>query len=355
MATSLSQNGTAIHFSDAPSHELLVGTEGGVFTVRRENSKDWHIARKSLEDCHVCAVMIEPSSGLIFAGTRKQSVYASADSGKTWELRDRGLTQKDIWSLSFNKIHGNVKLYAGTEPAHLFESDDLGDMWHELPSVRSVPSVTHWDFPPPPHIAHVKNVAFHPQDARTIYVSIEQGALLRSRDGGLSWEELDGFYKDVHRLVIRPSDPNCFYITGGDGLYYSGDGGKSWEHLTTRSMRVGYPDPFLIHPFKEEIVYMAGALAPPNHWRVNGTADSKIARSRDAGRTWEMLQDGLPEHIRGGIEAMTMEVWNGSFSLFAGTTDGEVFSSDDEGDHWTKIIDGLPPISNGTNYLNLKR
>jgi photosystem II stability/assembly factor-like uncharacterized protein len=84
------------------------------------------------------------------------------------------------------------------------------------------------------------------------------------------------------------------------------------------------------------------------------TADSKIARSRDGGKNWEHVRNGLPEHIRGNIEAMAMDICNGSFSLFAGTTDGEVFESDDEGDNWIKIATGLPPISKAHHYLIIR-
>ena len=34
-----------------------------------------------------------------------------------------------------------VRLYAGTEPAHLFVSADQGESWQELASLRSVPTV----------------------------------------------------------------------------------------------------------------------------------------------------------------------------------------------------------------------
>jgi hypothetical protein len=61
------------------------------------------------------------------------------------------------------------------------------------------------------------------------------------------------------------------------------------------------------------------------------TADARIARSKDGGESWEILHKGLPEHIRGNIEALSMDVWNRGAALFAGTTDGEVFYSTDEG------------------------
>lgn len=367
MAICLSHGGTTIYSSDAPSSEVFVGTVEGVFSIQRENSRKWRVTRKGLEGRHIHALIIEPSSALLFAGAHRGSIYASPDSGKTWELADQGLTQKDVYCLNSAEIRNTVKLYAGTEPAHLFESDDLGGTWHEIESLRSVPSVPRWTFPAPPHVPHVKHITFDPHNSRTIYVCIEQGGLLRSEDAGVSWEELHGFDEDlrfslprgafpddVHRVVIRPSDSRRLYISGGIGICHSQDGGKSWEHLTTPEMRIGYPDPLVLHPHREELMFAAGGRMNPGHWPQTSTADSRISRSRDGGRSWEVLHQGLPEHIRGNVEAMAIEVSNGASGLFVGTTDGDVFYSDDEGDHWTKIVEGLPAISKGEHYRLLR-
>jgi hypothetical protein len=89
-----------------------------------------------------------------------------------------------------------VKIYAGTEPAHLFRSDNLGETWYELDSLRKVPSVAKWTFPAPPNQSHVKNIAFDPADSNANYCCVEQGKLFRSKDSGLSWEEM-------HHWLIR--------------------------------------------------------------------------------------------------------------------------------------------------------
>lgn len=357
MAVCLSFGGVENYASSSPSDEVLAGTADGVLSLRRGDTREWYVARKSLEGCYISSLMIEPSSGFIFAGVDKGSLYVSGDSGLTWEPRDKGLTQKDVYSLGFRNDGGETTLYVGTEPAHLFESHDLGESWHELPALRSVPSVPRWTFPGGSRIAHVKYIAPDPSHSKTIYICIEVGGLLKSEDGGLSWEQL-GAFDDVHRLLVLPSDSNCLYLAHGGGhpgIYRSRDGGKSWDQLTKPSMRIGYPDSLLIHPHREGLMFMAGAISGPGTWRATRTADSRIARSRDGGETWDMLHQGLPEHIRHNIEAVTMEVWNGSFALFAGTTDGDVFYSDDEGERWRKIVDGIPPISKRGHYQTLRR
>lgn len=365
MAICLSLGGTTTYHSRSVTDEVLVGTVSGVSIIQRDGTNQWRVSGKSLAGCHIHSLVMEPSSGLIFAGVHKGAVYASADFGRNWELRDHGLTQKNVYCLNFASVDGKVKLYAGTEPAHLFESDDLGKSWRELDSLRSVPSVSNWTFPAPPHQGHVKNVAFDPHDGKTIYACVEQGGLFKSKNSGSSWEEMHGFDvdlpfempegsapDDLHRILIRPSDPKCLYICGGFGLCCTRDGGQRWEHLTTPAMRIGYPDALLIHPHHEELMFMAGAVNNPRFWRETHDADATIARSRDGGDTWKILHQGLPTHMRAHVPAMAMIISNGTFELFAGTTDGEIFYSNDEGDEWTKIID-VSPISKAGHYIML--
>ena len=81
----------------------------------------------------------------------------------------------------------------------------------------------------PPHIAHAKHLNFDPSDPNTVYVCVEVGGLLKSTDGGLSWNELDGVYEDAHRLVIHPTDGKRMYVNTGKGLYMTSDGGETFE------------------------------------------------------------------------------------------------------------------------------
>lgn len=355
MIPSLSPGGNNVFSLKAPPRQLLVGTSGGVFLLEQEGaSSEWKIAYRSLPQHHVHALLIELSSGLLFAGIHNGTVCASEDLGKTWELRDAGITERNIYTIDALRLDGHVRLFAGTEPAHLFVSDDLGMNWKEIQALRSVPSVPKWHYPQPPYIAHVKQIVFDPKDSQTIYACIEQGALLRSRDGGESWEELQGFYEDVHRLAILGSDSRRMYLACGDGLYYSADAGSSWEKLTSRSSRIGYPDGLMVHPQKEGLVFISGAGTIPPTWSKHGTAHTAIGRSRDGGRTWTFSTNGFPQNFNGNVEALSLVVCNGSSFLFAGTTEGDVLFSDDEGDNWAPLASALAPIAKRRHHLYLK-
>jgi photosystem II stability/assembly factor-like uncharacterized protein len=101
-------------------------------------------------------------------------------------------------------------------------------------------------------------------------------------------------------------------------------------------------------------MFVAGAGAIPPAWIEAEAANPKVARSRDGGRTWEIVTGGLPAVLKPNFEAMTLEGWSDGSVVYLGNTDGEIYSTEDEGESWSKIVDGLPPISKGGHYLILR-
>jgi photosystem II stability/assembly factor-like uncharacterized protein len=309
MTIALSHGGTTIYSSPSPSNEVLVGTREGILTIARENSDaEWQVTHRAIPDKHISAMITEPESGLMFAGAFHGSVQMSADGGKSWEPRGNGMTQDNVYSLAARHVEGQVRLFAGTEPAHLFVSDDLGVNWSEMPSLRSVPSVPKWNFPAPPHIGHVKHINFDPENPTTIYASVEVGGLLRSTDAGEHWEEFPSLYEDVHRLMIHPTNARFLYGVTGRGLYVSPDAGGSWEQWTKREDEIGgYPDGFVFRPSDPKLILMTAAHDAPGTWRTTHFAGARISRSKDGGRTWEILRNGLPDRLQASIEAFCLE------------------------------------------------
>lgn len=356
MAIGLSHGGTTIYSSESRAKEVWVGTKEGIVAIeRRTNPDGWQVARRMLTDKHISAIHYEEANDLFFVGAFHGSIHVSADNGQSWEARNNGLTETDVYSIASVHSQGRTRLYAGTEPAHLFASDDLGENWSELPGLRSVPSSPTWSFPVPPHIAHAKHVNFDPADPDTVYVCVEVGGLLKSTDAGHSWQQLGGIYEDAHRLVIHPLDGKRMYVNTGRGLYVTADGGETFENRIARPSEIAnYPDGLVIDPRNPERMFLSGAQFGPGTWRKTHYAGARIARSRDGGLTWEILREGLPDRLQASVEALCLEASDQGTSVFAATTAGDVYCSDDAGDHWTRIVSGLAPISKGGHYENLQ-
>ncbi len=356
MTIALSHGGTTIYTSPDRSNEVWVGTRRGIAVLERDSGGNgWRVARHMLSDKHISAIHQEPESGLFFAGAFHGGLHVSADGGTTWEAREDGLTERDVYSIASSRSNGHTRVYAGTEPAHLFCSDDLGGHWTELTALRSVPGVADWSFPVPPHIAHAKHVNFDPHDPDTLYVSVEVGGLFKSSDRGESFRQLHGIYVDAHRTVIHPEDGKRLYAVTGRGLYVSRDGGESFEEWISRPSEIGnYPDGCVMHPQKPDLMFISSARYNPGQWQTTRTADARISRSVDGGRTWEILRNGLPDRLQASVEALCLEAAGGAVSVFAATTNGDVYGSDDAGDSWSIIASGLAPVSKDVHYKALQ-
>ena len=361
MAIGLSHGGSNVYSSPERSRQLWVGTKDGVVLFELEDGGNWRLAHRALRGLYISSIIFDGESGVIFAGAFFGSVHASEDGGKSWERRDNGLTVHDVYSLAASAVDGRVRVYAGTQPAHLFVSEDLGLHWSELPTMRSVPSTAQWSFPAPPHIAHTKFITFDPYDSKTIYACIEQGAFLKSTDEGDTWKELntvglladknrpvEHFY-DVHRCLIDPRDPQKIFVTGGAGLYVTQTGGGSWERWTSPDWAADvYPDGFVWNPRNPDVMFVAAAEHNPTTWRKAGPqahAGGKIYRSEDGGRSWQRLGRGLPDSLKHEFGALCLEQWEDGISVFGATTGGEVYCGEENGERWKLIADGLAPIS----------
>ncbi len=292
MLACLAPNGQNVFRGSGPCTRLIVGTLRGLAILERDGAR-WTSKGVKLEGQHISSTAYEPKHRGLFAGIHEGGVFFSSDEGLSWEPRSRGININHVFTLAYAELPAGAVIYAGTEPAALFKSHDQGQSWQELPALRSVPDTDKWTFPGPPHLGHTKTLAFDPRDHNVIYAGIEQGALLKTTDGGATWRELAGFskpddevYKDVHQVLLRPSNPDEIFMTGGCGLYHSPDGGETWEHLTDRTFRIAYPDQLVFSPEDDRTMLMSGAASNPGKWRESHHAGATVMRSRDGGRTW---------------------------------------------------------------------
>ena len=157
---------------------MLVATIEGVVTFSRSaQGTAWEETNRSLTHRHVGSLLFETVSGKLFAGAHADGgLWVSDDgAGAEWRHITNGLDRPHIYALASRRIGDTVTLFLGTSPAAFYRSDDFGENWTEVKGFLDVPDTDKWTFPPPPHIPHVKNIVFQPDDPETLYVSVEQG------------------------------------------------------------------------------------------------------------------------------------------------------------------------------------
>ena len=222
-------------------------------------------------------------------------------------------------------------MYAGTEPSRLFRSDDRGESWRELDALLELPSQPNWSFPPRPWTSHVRWIAPSPYDANLLLVGIELGGLMRSSDGGESWQDhRPGAQPDVHSLAWHPRVPARAYEAGGGGAAFSTDAGESWQPADEGRDR-HYTWSVTVDPDDPDCWYLSASTGP---YAAHGRRDpqARIYRRRD-GQPWQPLNGGLPEPL----PAMPYALLATNGRLFAGLANGQIWESRNHGDSWTEM------------------
>jgi photosystem II stability/assembly factor-like uncharacterized protein len=260
----------------------------------------------------------------VYAGLRERGVRRTQDGGRSWS--DCALPEPGVFSLAVSAADAAV--YAGTEPSRLFRSDDQGESWRELEGLLELPSRPTWSFPPRPWTSHVRWIAPSSHEADLLLVGIELGGLMRSTDGGATWEDhRPGAQRDVHSLAWHPRVPGRAYEAGGGGAAFSEDGGESWQPADEGRDR-NYTWSVAVDPEDPDLWYVSASTGPfAAHGR--GDPQARIYRRR-AGEEWRELNGGLPEPL----PAMPYALVAGDGRLFAGLADGQIWESGDRGDSW---------------------
>jgi photosystem II stability/assembly factor-like uncharacterized protein len=273
----------------------------------------------------VQCLAIDPADpDTLYAGLREGGVRRSDDAGRTWV--DCALPEAGVFSLAVSAADGAV--YAGTEPSRLFRSDDGGDSWRELETLLELASRPTWSFPPRPWTSHVRWIAPSPHEADLLLVGIELGGLMRSSDGGATWQDhRPGAQRDVHSLAWHPRVSGRAYEAGGGGAAFSEDGGETWQSADEGRDR-HYTWSVAVDPDDPQLWYLSASTGP---YAAHGRHDPQacIYRHR-AGEPWRALADGLPDPL----PAMPYALVAADDHLFAGLADGQIWESGDRGDSW---------------------
>jgi photosystem II stability/assembly factor-like uncharacterized protein len=260
----------------------------------------------------------------VFAGLREGGLRRTRDGGRSWD--DCALPEPGVFSLAVSAADGAV--YAGTEPSRLFRSDDGGESWRELEALLELPSRPMWSFPPRPWTSHVRWIAPNPHDPDLLLVGIELGGLMRSTDGGASWEDhRPGAQPDVHSIVWHPVERERSYEAGGGGAAFSEDAGASWRGADEGRDR-HYTWSVAVDPADADLWFVSASTGP---YAAHGGRDPQAVVYRRRGREpWNALAGGLPEPL----PAMPYALVAAEGRLFAGLADGQIWESRDAGDSW---------------------
>jgi photosystem II stability/assembly factor-like uncharacterized protein len=346
---------------------LLVGTRKGCFLLESDGDRrDWNLRGPYCEGWPVYHAIYDDSSGTIYAAAASEwhgsAVWRSPDLGDAWEHSSEGLAYEADGAKKMSKVSNlaakNGRLLVGVENPGIFESRDGGVNWSLLTTLAGQPGSEGWDDPanqPPGHLG-ISAIMFDEEDDKRWWAIVQGVGLFETEDDAKTWTPRNkGLRADwpreheevgfcVHKLVRSPVDDDRMYQQNHVGMHRSDDAGKTWVEITE-----GLPTEFgfaaATHPHDRETLYVIPL--DPGHGRTMPDGHASVWRTRDAGESWQRLDEGLPkEDAWLGVlrEGMAIDNYE-TPGLYFGTSTGQVFASADEGESWKEIASYLPAIS----------
>jgi len=347
------------------SINLLIGTRKGAFILKsNEDRRNWEMSGPHCETWPTNHVVGDPETGTIYAAGGNEwfgpAVWKSTDGGKSWTHSSKGLAYaegedpvKAVWSLCV----APDAIYAGVEPAGLFKSTDGGESWVHLDGLRNHPSRERWMPGGAGLILH--SLLVDPEDPQSIHVGISSAGVFHSADGGQTWEPRnkgtradympeDQRYPEVgqcvHNLVRAAGGNGRLYQQNHCGMYRSDDAGKTWQSIED-GLPSSFGFPAAAHPRDPDTVFMV-PLNGDTKGRYMPDAKAAVWRTRDGGKTWADLRDGLPQQdvyfnvLRQALSTDSLS----PAGVYFGAASGAIYGSANEGDGWTLIAQNLPPV-----------
>lgn len=307
----------------------------GVFRRHAGNGGWQHV----LADLEAFTVCVHPAdASVVLAGTA-DGVWRSTDSGKKFERTDFP-DRVQIWSIAPSPADPRT-LFAGGSPVSVYRSEDGGEHWTRLPA----PAIP--DRAKMPFACRVMRFAPHPRNAGELYAALEVNGVMRSTDGGESWQDCSaGLVRwaeqeprlrskivsdtenegmlDAHAIAASPADPDGVVLAVRMGLFRSADHGASWQDMQAgRFSPFTYARDIRVAPSEPNTLYACLSVAASSH-------DGALFRSEDLGKTWARFDEVQPH---GTLMSVALHRSDAK-QVYVAARYGEVFGTTDGGETW---------------------
>lgn len=336
--------------------QVMEGRSGSMNTLGE------FFAGRTLEDLIGCRRRPE----VVFAAVAFDGGYRTRDGGRTWEK----VLEGDVRTFTVDP-HDESVVYAGIGPVRLFRSEDGGTTWEPLDGLLRLPEEVKAKWGVPERLRgiefpHVRYIFIHPDDADLLYVTLEHGGVVLSRDRGRTWEDVSSgiSYLDMHFLMNYPGSKERYYVSSARGFFRSDNGGGVWRRVENGmpwgyTERYSYSHEWLFLPGDPPRMIAAGAKGSPGVWsREKRDPQGVILLSDDGGESWRQLS------VAGYSDKMPWMPWvlarhpTDRDTIFAGMGDGArgygfdpkvkgsgaLYVSRDRGDSWEPLFPEMPSI-----------
>jgi photosystem II stability/assembly factor-like uncharacterized protein len=322
--------------------------KGGLFRRALGDDRWQKLAGGLPADAEIHAIGVRPGDAqVVYAGTH-EGPYRSTDGGDHWTAIPLPDGPKEVWSFLFDPRDARV-MYAGTSPAAVYKSENGGDTWKNLGLKAAGHVKMSFD-------CRVTRMTVDPSNPRELYAGLEVDGVMRSRDGGETWEdvsqplikladrphlksrivsdtEIEGMM-DTHALCMSSAAPGTVFLAVRMGVFRSADHGATWEDMEIgRFSPLTYSRDVCVSPHNPNTLFTC--LSPAAR-----SEDGSLYRSDDLGRSWKRVDRGVK--ARATMMSVALHAKDPE-QIYCVSRCGQVFGTQDGGTKWQEY-----PLPEGT-------
>lgn len=274
-------------------------------------------------------------AGVLFAGGNSSfaKVFRSEDNGATWVQKtlphNGGVLHIAADPLNSNKVYATLSSNLGaTQNKVIVKSEDAGQTWTAFDMTAILPVGWNCSF-----------LAVDPANSQTLFAigreSFSNAKVIASFDGGTTWQDKTAGIPPGKPLNSLTIDGGIVFVTGGQlfggnvmGVYRSENYGSTWQNIST-----GFPNKvandIIVHPSDANKLYVA-TEGDGIYYTVNG------------GLTWNYNTGGAGNN--GSARKLHFHPGNPAF-IYAGFLSLGVCISTDGGGNWENASTGIASLS----------
>lgn len=316
---------------------LLIAREDALLVATPDGGgRGWSVDRQLVEASPLCLAVDPNKTSTVYCGTWGSGAWRSDDGGDSWSWVGQNLPHGRVTAVAVSPVEESPPfgvVYVGSDPTAVCRSEDGGERWEDLPGLEELPSADEWSFPPRPDTHHVRWIACDPNRTGRIFVAVEAGALVRSPDGGRTWEDrTPGGPRDTHTLILHPKAPGRLWAAAGDGYYESGDAGATWRRFEA-GLDERYAWSVVVDPDDPDLALVS--VSPgPTFAHVPASSESRVYRRWKA-EPWQPVETGFPQPM--GTTAPILGSDPFDAGVFYAACNRGAFRSRDGGVSWREL------------------
>ncbi len=310
----------------------LLATDGGLFRTTNGGSS-WTRVDDIPNTQFYRATLNPHASGEVWGGAQDNGTSSNSGVGKDWDYRFGG----DGFHADFNPANPSI-VFAEYQNGAIVRSTDGGLFFDWFANTLPFADRRNWDMP-----------YVHSKFVEEVYAGTYR--LYRSPSGGFSdnWTPVSGdltkgilTFANYHTLTTiaeSPLNPGLIYTGASDGrVSRTDDGGGSWITLDPNGLPNRYVTDVEASFLDTNRVYVV------HSGYKNNDNTPLIHTSADRGATWTSIAgsgaSGLPQL---GINNLEISPYNDS-TLFV-ANDAGVYATTDMGQNWFVLATGMPSVN----------